>query len=464
MLSKEIRKGESDTLEFKRTLPPMDRKVLKTIVAFANGEGGKIIFGIDDKTREIVGVDREQRARLQDSITDMISNNCSPQIFPIYTWVEMEGKSLFVVEIPISHNCPYYMTSEGVNKGTYVRVDATTRVAEPEKVRELQLYGAHLTYDEIVEHGVQPASEEEIRSLCESMQEYLGTARKPISVKQLVGWGLLEQRAQEYYPSIAFRLLTRADLRFSGIQCARFDGTKRVHFIDRKFFDGPVYEQLENAQRFLLQYLKLGAEIKSLRRKDLHELPVAALREVLANAVIHRNYLVHGHIQVSVFDDRVEISSPGSLYAHLTKQQMLNGDSRLRNPLLAGIFMRMGIIEQWGTGIQRVYDICAAAHVPGPTYAVVGDTVVATFLRPVKEPLPEQADAKQPDSRQNKRAKDEAALLSYLKSNNKATRTQISQELDITPERVLYLVRKLTASGQLKRDGGRKLGVWIISE
>lgn len=455
-------------MEFKRSLPPVERKVLKTIVAFANGEGGKIVFGIDDKTHELVGVDREQRTRLQDALTDMISNNCTPQIFPIYTWMEMQGKSLFVVEIPISHNCPYYITSEGVNKGTYVRVDATTRVAEPEKVRELQLYGSHLTYDEIVEHGVQPATDDEIRGLCESIQEYLGTSQKPVSVKQLVSWGLLEQRAQEHYPSIAFRLLTRADLRFSGIQCARFEGTKRVHFIDRKFFDGPVHEQLENAQRFLLQYLKLGAEIQGLRRKDLHELPLAALREVLANAVIHRNYLVHGYIQVSVFDDRVEISSPGSLYAHLTKQQMLNGDSRLRNPLLAAVFMRMGIVEQWGTGIQRVFEICEAAHVPGPSYAVVGDTVVATFLRPEKKALLEMIkqskESLKSKKKINTRSADEDALISYIKKNGKATKNQMAQDLNVKPERIHYLLRRLTASGQLKRDGSKKAGAWIICE
>lgn len=445
-------------MEFKRELPAEKRKILKTIVAFANGEGGKIVLGIDDKTYEIVGVDREQRARMQDSLTDMISNNCTPQIFPIYTWTEIEGKSIFVVEIPISHNCPYYIKSEGVNKGTYIRVDATTRVAEPEKVRELQLYGSNLTYDEIVEHGTPPATEDEIRSLCENIHEYIGSTQKRVSAKQLVGWGLLQQRGEVYYPSIAFRLLTRGDLRFSGIQCARFDGTKRVRFIDRKFFDGPVHEQLENAQRFLLQYLKLGAKITDLRRVDVYELPIAAIREVLANAVIHRNYLVRGHIQVSVFDDRVEVSSPGSLYAHLTKEQMLNGGSRLRNPLLAGVFMRMGIVEQWGTGIQRVFEICKEANVPLPSYSVVGDNITVTLT------LPKAANKTNKQPSDNKRIEHDQTILTYLKTHNKATRRELAQALNMTPGKIDYALRLLSASGQLRREGGKKSGVWIISD
>lgn len=458
MLEQEIRKGESNTLEFKRTLPSADRKILKTIVAFANGEGGRILFGIDDQTHEVVGIDQEQRARLQDSLTDMISSNCTPQIIPIYTWVEVNGKSVFVVEIPISHNCPYYIKSEGVNKGTYVRIDATTRVADPEKIRELQLYGSHLTYDETVEHGSAPATESEIRSLCRSIRDHIGDVNKTVSVRQLVGWRLLEQRGELFYPSVAFRLLTRSDLRFSGIQCARFEGTKRVNFIDRKFFDGPVQEQLEKALHFLMQYLKLRTEITGLRRKDMHEIPLAGLRELLANAVIHRNYLVHGFIQVSVFDDRVEISSPGSLYAHLTKELMVSGVSRLRNPVLAGVFMRMGIVEQWGTGIQRVFEICDAVGVPRPSYVITGDSVIVTFVRPQE---------KAPSSRSvsRKRASnDEALLLAFLKDNQHATRIQASQALNMRSNRIDYLIRKLLKSSRLCREGSKKDGVWIVHE
>lgn len=381
MLAKEIKKGESDTMEFKRTLPSEGRKLHKTVVAFANGEG--------------------------------------------------------------------------VQKGTYVRVDATTRAAEPEKVRELQLYGSHLTYDEVVEHGAHPATDSEIRGLCEIIHDYMGLSQKRVSVKQLVSWGLLEQRGTDFFPTMAFRLLARGDVRFSGIQCARFEGSTRVHFLDRKFFDGPVYEQLENAQRFLLQYLKLGAEIAGIRRKDLYELPVAALREVLANAVIHRNYLVHGYIQVSIFDDRVEISSPGTLYDHLTKQQMLSGGSRLRNPLIAGIFMRMGIVEQWGTGIQRVFEICHANQIPPPTYSIQGDAVIATFHR-LKEANPHR-EGKHP-----KITEKEAKLLAYLKANPTSSQRKAAADLGFKLNNIGHLFSNLRNKGYLTYVKSQEERYWQV--
>lgn len=107
-LERDIRKGESSDLEFKSSLPAEDKKVLKTFVAFANGEGGRVVFGVEDTTGKIVGISNECSNRLQDSITDMISNSCYPQLLPLFTWVNVDGKVLLVVEIAPSPHCPYY--------------------------------------------------------------------------------------------------------------------------------------------------------------------------------------------------------------------------------------------------------------------------------------------------------------------------------------------------------------------
>jgi len=443
MITSEIKRGESESLEFKRELPSKDKKVMKTVVAFANGKGGRIIFGVENESLKIVGIEDTARARLQDALTDMISETCYPQIIPSFSWYNVDGKSVLVLAVPSSPQCPYYIKSEGVTKGVYVRVGATTRVAGPEKVHELQLKGQNRSYDEVVEHTVPYATEAAISTLCKEISAYNGEPDKPVSLSQLLSWNLLKKTESGYLPSNAFRLLTGDSIHFSGIQCAVFQGADKVDFLDRKEFFGPVYEQLENAQRFLMQYLRSAAEIKGLRRKDIYEIPLIALRETLANAIIHRNYLIPAYIQVSIFDDRVEIVSPGALYDNMLPEEMMSGVSRLRNKLLADVFYRMKIVEKWGTGISRVRRACEQAGLPQPVYSFVGETLKVIFSRisyvkgKVKKP------------RQRRPQKRDVDMLQFIKSHPDASLSQIATEFGVSVSTAWRFVQDMRKDGRL---------------
>lgn len=432
-IEKLIEMGESSTVEFKRLLPSEDKKVLKTFVAFANGAGGKVIFGVEDSTGKILGVPDEGRARLQDSITDMVSDSCCPQLLPIFTWLSVSDKALLVVEITASPNCPYFIKSEGVEKGTYIRVGATTRRAEQNKVRELEIYGSRRTYDEIVEHAVEAATTDEIGKLCSSIQEYRSDATKPVGIEQLLSWRLLVQSRKELLPSNAFRILVGRGIHFSRVQCAVFSGIDRVNFLDRKEFEGPAYELLENAQTFLLQHLNKAARINGLRREDVYEIPVPVLRELLVNAILHRNYLVHGFIQVSIFDDRVEILSPGSLYENLSREEMLAGNSRHRNPLLADVFQRMGIVEKWGTGIRRVNEVCLSVGLELPDFQITNDSVRVVLKRQLKVA----------DARLSQLSARDHAIFDYMTNHPGVTIRELSSIFNISKSTVARIVKKL---------------------
>lgn len=444
MIIRDIEAGETDTMEFKRELPSKDKKVMKTVVAFANCRGGRIVFGVDNKTHEILGVPDDERPRLQDMMTDMISDTCTPQIFPSFSWRVSGGKSLFVVEIPQSNQTPYSIKAEGVENGVYVRVGATTRKASPEKVRELQLRGQSVTYDSIVECGVAAVSRKEAEQVCTAIREYIGASEKPVGVNNLISWGLLHRNSGALYPSNAYKVLAGKDVHFSGIQCAVFQGKERVKFLDRKEFSGPAYEQLENAQRFLMQYLRCEAVIEGIRREDVYEIPLDALRELIANAILHRNYLVHAFIQVSVFDDRVEVLSPGGLYDNLSEEEMLSGFSRLRNPLLADVFRRMGIVEQWGTGIQRVIQACSEAGLSAPEFIITGDAVKIIVTRPARPGL--RSERLPRKRRPHKR---DEALLAYLKENPEAPLQQAADAFFVSVATVWRFVQDMRNEGKL---------------
>ncbi len=110
----------------------------------------------------------------------------------------------------------------------------------------------------------------------------------------------------------------------------------------------------------------MGMQIKGIYRQDIYELPVDSVRELIANAVAHRSYLEPGNIQVAIFDDRLEVTSPGMLLNAVSIEKMREGYSKLRNPAIASAFVYMKIIEKWGTGIPRILRECIEYGLPEP--------------------------------------------------------------------------------------------------
>ena len=133
----ELLSGESQTVEYKVERPASAKSYIKTVVAFANARGGILVFGVDDKTREVVGVPSEKVFQDADAIANAIADSVSPQIFPEITVKCARDKNLILVEVPVGRQCPYYVKSEGLETGVYVRMGATTRRADLEWARML---------------------------------------------------------------------------------------------------------------------------------------------------------------------------------------------------------------------------------------------------------------------------------------------------------------------------------------
>ena len=176
-------------------------------------------------------------------------------------------------------------------------------------------------------------------------------------------------------------MLTGDYFRFAKIQCALFKGCDRDEFLDKKEYSGPLYEQIEEAYRFVLRHINRSAEINGLVRKEKYELPVGAVREMIINAQCHRNFMDASCVQVALFDDRLEITSPGMLYGGLTLQEALNGRSKIRNKAIAEVFSRMELIEGWGTGIRRIMKRAEEYELPTPEFMEIGDTFRVNLYR-----------------------------------------------------------------------------------
>lgn len=165
----------------------------------------------------------------------------------------------------------------------------------------------------------------------------------------------------KYFPTYAWKLLTGdIDTLFPDafIQMAVFKGNTRAVFLDRKEAKGPIDQQIEDAMVFVKKHINLGSRIADVYREDIYELPMDSVRELISNAVCHRSYLSPGSIQVAIYDDRLEVTSPGRLSPDLTINYLIEGNSRVRNIAIGAAFQYMHIIERWGSGIP----VCLKTH------------------------------------------------------------------------------------------------------
>ena len=386
MIADEILNGENKNIEYKRELPSKSDKYIKSLVAFANTSGGKLVIGIEDDDHEVIGVDEAEVFSMIDTITNVISDTVEPQLVPNITCSTVCGKCIIIVEIYPGNHRPYYIKSIGKEKGTYIRIAGSTRHVDSIQLKELELQGMNQSYDETVLVGHE-IDIEAAQKLCVDIKKHIVEATdgkvkvKDVTIQNLENWGIVKRVENTLVPTVAFDLLTTNSNRFAKVQCALFKGITRSVFIDKREFEGSLYSQIEEAYQFILKHINLGAEIDGIIRRDIYELPVKAIREAIVNAVTHRNYMDNSCVQVCIYDDRVEITSPGMLFGGLTLEMMMRGSSKIRNTGIAEIFSRMHIVEGWGTGVQRMLDGCKEYNIQPPKFTEIGDCFRVEFFR-----------------------------------------------------------------------------------
>ena len=352
-----IKQPEGRRLEFKENLSSKI-DLCKTIVAFANDAGGEIYIGVKDNPRKVTGIDEDKLLQLEEKIINIIHDGCSPAILPEIFFKNYQGRHIIVVKIFQGNNPPYHLKNKGIEKGTYIRVGSSNRLANQEIIEELQRKKQNISFDAL------PVYEKEFNQLewYDFKRQYEEITGEELSIPTLTKLNLIVKEQNREFPVNAFVLLSSDRLRtqlfpYAKIECARFKGTVPGDFIDQKTIDLPVSFQPEEAYQFVLRHISKGAKYEGVYRKDRWEYPIIAIREVIRNAVIHRDYALKGKdIKIAIFDDKIEITSPGKLLPTIDFDEMEAGQSDIRNKTLAPVFKKLGIIEQWGNGLRLIYD------------------------------------------------------------------------------------------------------------
>jgi len=334
-----INSPESKTLEFKKDLSS-PRNFLKTLVAFANTAGGRLVFGVDDQ-KNLIGIDQplDEEERLCSLVADAIE----PRLVPNIEFITVEDKTLLTAEVFLSGLRPHYIKAEGPENGVYIRLGSTNRVADRELIAELRRSAEGISFDELPMPGL---SIEDLD--IETAKEIFGPERS-LGENELHTLKIVTWDQGKLVPTKGAILLFGKERQrhFSDawIQCGRFVGRDKADIFDHTELHDHLPHAVDSIMLFLKKHAMRGAEFSEVRRKDVWSIPLGILREVVINALVHADYSQRGApIRVAFYDDRIEVDNPGMLLPGMTVEDMKQGISKIRNHVIARVFRELNLI------------------------------------------------------------------------------------------------------------------------
>ncbi|MGH7596399.1 MAG: RNA-binding domain-containing protein [bacterium] len=371
-LKKIIELGESETLEFKKSLAEQV-DALKTAAAFANVSGGWILFGVKPDG-SIVGVD--VGANTLENLAEAFHHHTDPIIYPSINTVVVDGRTVIAVRVPAGTDKPY--TAYAI---AYKRVGRTTQQLSRNEYERFLLDRHTNGYETL------PAIGAKWNDLDLNLLERFLAARAPRIqrawqsgadiIDRAITEKLATRTAEGVVPTIvgtlAFCALPQSINPSWSITALMFRGREfqRDALLLRQDLNGSASALIDAAVAFVARNMRTFPVFPpgQVQRVDLTEYDLAAVREAVANAVAHRDYRANESIQIRLFDDRLEIQSPGPLSSDLTIARILvGGATRARNPILAQILLENGYMEQAGFGVVFIRQKMEKLGAPTPDF------------------------------------------------------------------------------------------------
>ena len=371
-----LQKPEGKTLEFKRDLSSPD-SILRTLIAFANTAGGRLIIGVEDQSKHVSGI--MDPFKMEEKLANLVSDSIAPQLLPDISVIPWRSTYLLIANIFPSQAKPHYLKKFGLEKGAYIRVGSTNRLADQTMIAELQRIKTEDPYDK------QPIPTLDSEALDFQVAAELFAPVKALTRGDLTSLDLITLYQDKKVPTIAGVILFGKErLKFfpdAWIQVGRFSGTTKTTIRDTQEIKTYPILAIDEALNFVKKHAEMGIEIQGARNTKKWSLPLGAVREALINAVVHADYSQQGApIRLAIFDDRIEIENPGLLLPTLTIDEIKRGISKLRNRAIGQVFHRLGLIERWGSGIGRIIDLCKERGFAEPIFEEIGSHFRVTIF------------------------------------------------------------------------------------
>lgn len=345
--------AEATEYEFKSELEIKKPKSwLKTVSAFANGLGGRFFFGVDDDGGVIGIADVKSTS---DNISRLIKERISPLPEFKLEAHNIEDKVVLVLSVPHGELTPYYYVGDG-NTIAYVRVGNESNPASPQRLNELVRSGRNISFDSL-------PSGYSVKDLTFTVfnATFKRIAKLTLTEKDYVSFGICKPDGELTYAGLMFS--DECPLLQSRVFCTHWDGLDKSggvdDAVDDKEFEGDLISQLMSAHEFIRMNSKVRWKKMSDHRVNKPDYADRAVFESLANALMHRDYTVIGsEVHVDMFDDRLEIYSPGGMPdgTLIQNRDIDKVPSTRRNPIIAEIFHRLDFVERRGSGLKKIKD------------------------------------------------------------------------------------------------------------
>ncbi len=482
--------GEATAYDKKQMLEiKRPKSWLKSVSAFANGEGGTLIFGISDDDQIVGLTDAEADA-------ERISEEIKSKLDPIPTinleYKEVDGKKLILLHVYPGQETPYYYIGDK-QRLAFVRVGNESVTADRIQLKGLVLKGSGRTYDSLPSnYRFEDMAFSKLRSV------HYKRLKRSFDDSEFVSWGIVDENGN--LTNAGALVADESPMRQSRIFCTRWNGLDMTsglgEAIDDVELEGCVIGQLQDAVSFIRNNSRKKWWKESDHREELPDYPERAVTEAIANAIIHRDYMQMGsEIHVDMYDDRLEIYSPGGMMDGRLIQQLdpLTVPSKRRNPLLADFFSRLGLMERRGSGMKKIintyqqYEQHTAYHVPNfrsnasEFHVTLWNLNFEDVIRNDANSLEEFANQKKEFANQENKFANRDNLFvkepskvtkEFLKASRQIyklitvnpyiTTAQIAECLKISQRQVQKYLKRLQDEKKILRLGSRKKSEWKI--
>lgn len=430
---------ESSKLEFKLILPS-SAKIIRTVIGFCNAKGGKLVIGVkDDGTIE--GIPEDEAHEAMEWLDHAIYEACIPPILPLVYQQRIDGKVLLIIEVSSGTNKPYYQKSLGLAEGTFVRLGRSVVKADANIIEELKWQSRGISYDQL------PLYHSTVEDLDRDKIQYFLDHRRngvssPITEEIMKSYEIIKREHTTDYATVAGMLLfgksPQQFLSEAYILCCHFSELKDREAIASRTCKGTLFEQFNEAFEFIMERMNKSFKIEKKTREEHWEIPPIAIREVLMNAILHRNYHINASIKVSIFSDRIEFFSPGGFPGPLDTTELESGITYVRNTSIAKILWEAKYIEKMGSGFITLFKSYRKEGLLAPEI-IEGTNFVKCILPRI------HSDTDQEDI--------EGTILSLFKVSEEISKADIIRQLRIPRTTAGRVLNQLIEKGKLTRHG-----------
>ena len=440
---------------------------LKSVSAFANGVGGVLIFGIADND-SVVGIDDVKKA--MEVISEQIKVKMDPAPEVLLKAHLIDSKEIITLEVYRGEETPYYYVGEG-NYTAYVRIGNESVIATATDLKRLVLRGKNKTYDSLVtDYSFDDYSFSKLKAA------YYKKTKKSMEMKDFESFGIVDKSGM--LTNAGALLADESPIYCSRLFCTRWNGIDKasgvIDALDVEEYTGSLILLLEEGMSFARRNSKKMWRKESDRRVEYPEYPERSIFEGLVNGLVHRDYLDMGsEVHIDIFDDRLEIYSPGGMYdgTLIQDRDIDNVPSKRRNPVVADIFSRLDYMERRGSGFKKIMQ----AYEVEPNYTEDKKPVFysnATEFRVILKNLNftdevlreenEVLDEVLNEVLDSRRTEMEIKVIKAILVSPRIKQKELAEQIGISVSTIQRTIKNLVKEGKIVRVDGKRDGYWKI--